>query len=532
MSASTTIAGKFARLRWRLLRGSVRGSGSEKAGVIVSTVLSAIVGLAGCVAIAGIARNTDDLPTTYVLFCSLTTFVMLGLSVVAGVTQPIDPRVIAAEPLSERERAVGLLTAAACGPPGIAACVIGVGAFVGAVRSPWSSAPLALAIVGWLILLLLISRTTTNLLGLLANRFPRVSQVTVGMAGLLFYALFQLVPHVASRMDDDGFRRAADVAAWSPPGQFGRAIATAGTSVPRSFGHLVIGLVAVAALAAAFSWSTVRLAHSVRSEAGGRIDAKRTRAFARVVRRLCGKGPRGAIAWRSLQTRFRTPRTVLETFTGAGVGLAAVIVPTVLNDEVGRGAVLVGGAVQVAVLFMSGNSFGVDGPALTNELLTGVDERVIVAGKSRSIAIVAAPLAVIGPTIVASLTGEWDYFLAGVMIGTGALMAGAGGAIVQSTLVPIAIPESDNPFAGGESGRGVVAAALLVAVLLGMTLITLPVALALLWATSRESVALVTLFGATTVGIGLGVQRLGERIATGRIAGRNPEFVSAVTPTR
>ena len=31
---------------------------------------------------------------------------------------------------------------------------------------------------------------------------------------------------------------------------------------------------------------------------------------------------------------------------------------------------------------------------------------------------------------------------------------------MQSTYVPIAIPESDNPFAGGESGKGIVAALL------------------------------------------------------------------------
>ncbi len=60
--------------------------------------------------------------------------------------------------------------------------------------------------------------------------------------------------------------------------------------------------------------------------------------------------------------RFRTPRTALETFTGAGVGMAAVLVPTLVRDDAGSGAVLVGGAVQLAVLFMSGNSFGTRRP--------------------------------------------------------------------------------------------------------------------------------------------------------------------------
>ena len=92
--------------------------------------------------------------------------------------------------------------------------------------------------------------------------------------------------------------------------------------------------------------------------AGSTPPTPSARRSAALARRACGRGVSGAIAWRSLLTRFRTPRTALETFTGAGVGLAAVLVPTLTRDTVGSGAVLVGGAVQLAVLFMSGNSFG------------------------------------------------------------------------------------------------------------------------------------------------------------------------------
>ena len=182
-----------------------------------------------------------------------------------------------------------------------------------------------------------------------------------------------------------------------------------------------------------------------------------------------------AIAWRSLLTRFRTPRTALETFTGAGVGLAAVLVPTLTRGTVGSGAVLVGGAVQLAVLFMSGNSFGSDGPPVTHELLAGADLSDLIAGKARSIAIVASPLAVIGPVLAATITGEWRFFVAGLGVGAGALLAGTGAAVVQSALVPIAIPDSDNPFASGESGKGIIAALLLFFVLGGLALTTLPV---------------------------------------------------------
>jgi ABC-2 type transport system permease protein len=194
--------------------------------------------------------------------------------------------------------------------------------------------------------------------------------------------------------------------------------------------------------------------------------------------------------------------------------------------------VLVGGAVQLAVLFMSGNSFGSDGPALTHELLTGIDPRRLVVAKARSIVIVAAPLAVVGPLIAAGVTGEWRFLPAGFGVGGGGLFASTSAVFVQLALVPIAIPETDNPFVGGETGKGIVAAALLGVVVFGLAALTVPIALALIWASDRGDTALVTVLGAVTVLIGWAAVRIGVAMATRRIAGREPEFVAAVTPAR
>ena len=157
-------------------------------------------------------------------------------------------------------------------------------------------------------------------------------------------------------------------------------------------------------------------------------DAERT-TLGRSARTACGSGVVGAIAWRSLLTRFRTPRTALETFTGAGVGLAAVLVPTLTRDTVGSGAVLVGGAIQLAVLFMSGNSFGSDGPPVTHELLAGADlsDLVVRQGpqhRHRRLAAGGDRARCWRPTI----TGEWRFFVAGLGVGVGALFAGTGAA--------------------------------------------------------------------------------------------------------
>ena len=181
---------------------------------------------------------------------------------------------------------------------------------------------------------------------------------------------------------------------------------------------------------------------------------------------------------------------------------------------------------------MSGNSFGSDGPGLTHELMTGVEAGDVVAGKLRSIVIVALPLAVIGPFLAAGLTGEWRYLPAGLCVGAAGLLAGSGAAIVQSAMVPIAMPESDNPFASGETGKGVVAALLLVSVLTALAVATIPIALALFWASDRGRVDLVTAFAVVTVVVGWSLARLGRAIAVRRIRGHQPEFLAAVTPAR
>ena len=520
----------FVRLRWRLLRGAIRHGGAEQAGAVVSIVISAVLGLGGGIAMFITARTVEPARDVGVIACTALVVAAIGFGIVAGVAQPVDPRVFAPEPLTDRQRTIGLLSAAAFGPAGLSGIGIGVGLGAGMARSPLDVPVVTLAILAWLGTLLLVARTATNGLALVLQRFPRAGQFVVGVAGLGFYGLFQFVPILLDRLDEAQRTRLVDGLQWTPPGQLGLALTgpTTGTAVV----HLFAGAIWVPLLAGAFTATTRQLAASVRATPSGTPGDVEMGRFRSSVRRACGDGTVGVIAWRSLILRFRTPRTALETVTGAGVGLAAAIAPVLLRDNPGSGAVLVGGAVQLAVLFMAGNSFGNDGPAVTHELLTGLSIRTLVRGKARSILIVAAPLAVIGPLVAAAIAGEWRYLLAGFGVGIGGLLAGTGAALVQSALVPIAVPESDNPFASGETGQGFLAAVTLFAVLMGLAVVTLPVALALFWAVDRGSVVWVTVFSLLTIVGGAGALRLGGSLATRRLSGREPEFVAAVTPAR
>ena len=531
--SDVAVVALFARLRWLMLRGALRTGGAQQLAVIVGLIGSALAGSIGGAMLFVLGRTVVEPVPLFVGAVTGAVLLVMMVGVIAGVTQPVDPRVLATEPLAQRQLGIGLLAASAAGPPGLAAGLVGIGLFAGAVRGPGSIVPALAAVVAFLAFLLLVSRTTINALGLLSTRYPRVGQMIVGVSSLAFYAAFQFLPRVVADLDDGRRQSLLDGASWTPVGQIGRALALAGDRPVEALARVVVGSLLLIPLLWIFTWSTRRLVTSVRGGGGPtRPSSSTRRPLSAITRRLCGSGVAGATAWRSVLTRFRTPRTALETFTGAGIGLAIVLVPVLSADGVGAGAVLVGGAVQLAVLFMAGNSFGSDGPALANELLTGVDPHVIVQGKARAVVVSASPLAIVGPLIAAAFTDEWRYLPAGIAIGAGGLFAGAGAAMVQSAFVPIAVPESDNPLASGDSGKGWFSALMLGLVLAVLAVLTLPLALALLWALDRESLELVTVFALATLAAGLLVQRAGVSIAANRWRDHGPELYADIIPAR
>lgn len=525
------IVAFFARLRWRLLRGAIRQGGAQSIATVIGIVASMIVGTVGSVLVAAGARSTSDPETALVLFPAALVAVVIALGVIAGVTQPVDPRIISAEPLTDRHLATGLLTASACGPPGVATALLGLGLLAGSVDTLSAALVALVPLAAFLAMMLLVSRTTINVLGLLINRFPRTGQVMIGVVSLAFYGSFQFIPRAFASLDSGDRRAIADIVRFTPPGQVGQAFADANDAPLAALGHALLGALWLPLLALLFMVTTRRvLLSSGSSTSMGETAGEVSGGFRRIVRRACGSGAVGAIAWRSVRTRMRHPRTALETFIGAGIGLAVVLVPALTRDDVGASAVLVGGAVQLSVLFMAGNSIGSDGPALGAEIMCGIEPDVIVAAKVRSVLVVASPIAVIGPLIAAGVTGEWTYLPAGVSVGVAGLLAGAGGAIAQSTFVPIAVPESDNPLASGDTGSGLLAALVLAVVLLALAAMTLPFAIAIIWALTTDSIALVTLFSLLTVGGGWLAMRLGRRLASQRWRSNEAELYDAIIP--
>lgn len=530
-TSSAQVVWLFLRLRWRLLRGAIRQGGAQSVATAIGMAAAVAVGTVGSVVVAVGIRASNDPQPWQVLFPVALVGVVVALGVIAGVAQPVDPRVIGAEPLPDRQLALGLLTTSAAGPPGIAATLLGIGLLAGSVNTATGAIVGVLALCSFLATLLLVSRTTINLLGLFTNRFPRSGQVVIGLASLVFYGGFQFVPSAFASLEREARSDVADWGRLTPPGQIGQAFAEADESFAIALGHVALGSLWLPLLVAIFVTTTRRVLLASGAARGSDSSTSETSFIGRLARRACGSGPVGAIAWRSVRTRMRHPRTALETFIGAGIGLAIVLVPALTRDEVGASAVLVGGAVQLSVLFMAGNSIGSDGAALGSEIMCGLEPDAIVAAKVRSVVVVASPLAVLGPLIAAGVTGEWQYLPAGVAVGIAGLLAGAGGAIAQSTFVPVAVPESDNPLASGESGNGLLAALMLAVVLITLAVLTLPFALALIWALTTESVVTVTGLALLTVAGGWAAMRLGLRLAARRWRGGEAELYAAIVPS-
>ncbi len=517
-------------LRWRLLRGALRRGGSQAVTIVLGTAVSFVAGLVAGVAVAVAGHVADDPEPMLVVAPLATTVAVVAIGLIAGVAQPVDPRVVAAEPLSDRHLALGLLTATASGPPGLAAGLVGIGLLVAAISTPASVVPAVLATVSLLATLLLVSRTTGNVLGLFTNRYPRAGQIVVALVSLVFYGMFQFAPMAFVDSADDGRRAMADVARFTPPGQLGQALADADASVGASLGHLVVGSSWLPVLALVFAATTRRLLVSAPSGRATPRRSSRRRPLGAVARWACGRGVVGAIAWRSVRTRLRNPRSALETLIGGGVGMAIVLVPALAIDVDGAPAVLVGVAVQLSVLFMAGNSIGSDGPAIASELLCGIEPETMIAAKARSIIVVASPTAILGALVASGVTGDWRFLPAGLLVGIGGVLASAGGAMMQSTFVPVAVPESDNPLESGDSGSGILSALVLGVVMVVLALATLPVGLALLWALDRGSVPLVSLLAIVTLVAGVVILRVSSRIAARRWRGNEPEIYEAIVP--
>jgi ABC-2 type transport system permease protein len=541
-STTTTIGvpaalRSLAKLKWNLLRGGLRGSGQQRVQVVLSVVLSALFGLVAFGVLAALGRGSSHALSILVVVLPVTTIAVGLLSAAAGVESTIDARHLATEPLTRVELGVGLLGAALVGPAAVLALLAGLGIALG-----WGTGVgvigavvVAVVVLAWWATLLLLSRTLANLLGAWATgRFRQIAQAMATGSALAVWLMVQLITRDARNWDADRWATLGDVARLTPPGQLAMAVTAAQPGDVRPVAivvHLALGLSWLPLLGWANVVSTERLAlSSPRPGSGGR----RMRTAEGGLRgRLpwLPAGAVGAVAARSIRTRLRTPRQAVNTVTALVVGAGVFLIGPLFGGAVDERLVLVGGLVHFAVLLDGNNSFGYDGPALWMEVQAGADASVLARAKAWASVIVMGVPALVLPFALAVLSGGWQWLPAAWLLAVGALFGAAGVSVATAALAPVAVPESPNPLAAGDTGQGCLAAVMLTLGLTVLAVASAPIAIPVLLA-SAESVAWTTAAAAFAPLLGLALWLGGIRIATSRLSGREAELVQRVTPAR
>jgi hypothetical protein len=388
-------------------------------------------------------------------------------------------------------------------------------------------------VVAWWATLLLFSRTFANLLGALATgRLQQIAQVTATLSALLAWILVQVLANDAAGWDAERWQTLADWASFTPPGQLGLALADA-ERPGAALVHLALGLSWLPLLVWASVWSTERLALSSPRPGSRRSARQRARSGARVrpLDVLLPDSVAGAIAARTVRTKFRTPRQAVTTVTALAIGAGVFLLGPIMDPDVDPRIVVVAGLLHFAVLFDGNNAFGMDGPAMWSEVAAGVDGAVLVRGKVLSSLVVMTLPAVVLPLGMAALTGGWQWLPSGWLVAAGSVLAAAGVAIASAVFAPVAMPESPNPLAGGDTGQGCIAGLMLAICMTALGVVSLPVAVGIYLA-STSSASLAALVSLCAPVVGVLVLWAGTALATSRITGHEERLVQQVTPAR
>ena len=249
------------------------------------------------------------------------------------------------------------------------------------------------------------------------------------------------------------------------------------------------------------------------------------------ILRFLPSGRAGAISARTLRTKVRTPREAVNTVVAMLLGVGVLVLGPVLSGNIDGRIVLSAGLLHFAVLFEGNNTFGYDGPPIWMEVMAGADGGALARGKAlTSVTIMAAPATAL-VLALAAVSGGWRFVPAGLLLAAGSVLLASGASIASAAMSPFAVPEGPNPFAAGDTGQGCLAGAILTLDMVVLTLVSLPVGVAVWWASGR-SAALTTAVALAGPMVGGLVLWGGISLARRLLLGREHELVAKVTPAR
>lgn len=471
----------IVRLKWQLLRNSLRRSTPQLIGLIVGgTYALALVGggLIGLIALR-FAAPSDVARTAIILGGSAATLGWAVVPVIAfGVDQTLDPSRFATFAIPRRQLVLGLLVSSLVGIP---AAVTAILAFATVITWSHSALAVLVALVAAAVAVLTcvaLSRVTSTAFSAVSGS-RRTKETLRALVMLTMAGTWIATQIITRRLSEPGLLGdIADVLGWTPLGW--------AWSAPADIveGHIGSGLLRLA-LAVVFlmvvlmAWEFL-LRGALESPKGTSSGRSATRDTGLgLLARLPGT-PTGAVAARSIIYWRRDPRyatsaagllllpfiALLPSVTGGSRGLSLAMAPFA--------GYLLGWAMH--------NDVSYDGTAFWTHVATGVSGRADRIGRLVPTAILASVLLPFYATLGCALSGRWALWPGIFGMGLGFLLAGFGVASVISAVKPYPVPgPGDNPF-GAPPGAAMLSIAVQLVAGTAAVVLNLPVLVFGIWA--------------------------------------------------
>jgi ABC-2 type transport system permease protein len=525
------VARLFIRLRLRLLRHSIDGSGAQVLGLVVMAVLAGFATVGGFVAMAAARSSDDGSAVVMVVAASLVlgwlTFPLVGF----GSGTSLDPRSLVSLPLTRRQLMVGLTAAALVGPgAAITAATMG-GAVVGLSTGAVSVVVLVVAAVLQVLVCVALARALTTFLGgALRSRRGRDLRF---LAVFLIVLLPQLVRFaLPGRVDSEDLRSFADAAGVVPLLWPTRAMTSLAEDRPGAAVIMIVGSVVV--LVALLLWwhlSLDRVLTTAESGAapkrGRAADTESGDASDPLFGRSLGWLPRtafGAVAARELRLTWRDPRRRINL-------ISSILLPFILvGGFLTNGGVDHAGTVYLCttvVLLAGGKAFnqlGIDGRAWTAHEAAGSDLRADLDGKALAVGLVQVLEIVVVAVALAALSHGWSEVLPAILFAVALSGPQLGIGNWCSVAAPIPVPPTiTNAWGSGSPGAGCLSGLLVLAGMAAMAVLAVPSAVAAVLVPgpiTRTGVALISL------PLGFALYRLLTARALAYAAPRRPEILA------
>ncbi|MEU7832169.1 MULTISPECIES: hypothetical protein [unclassified Nonomuraea] len=510
----------FAQLKLRLLAGNLRGDIQRKLGFIFTLIMSVFVSVIGFLLMSLLRLAPHDVAASIVVV--VFSIMLIGWMVVPllafGLDDTLDPARLSLFPLPTHRLAVGMFTASATGVWPLATLIITAGALAGLATGVGGVLLGIVAVLLQFALCLVASRLVTTALSS-ALRTRRGRDLLAVAA--IFVVLLAQLPNLLlnSNIGDPAgmLRQVAALLRWTPSGMAAHAMADGGLTG-------LAELVVVALVVVVVGWLWIKALSRALVTPDSSTRAASVRRGSGLVDRFVPSGPLAAVVTKELKYIMREPRYRVGWFSSVLVAIVLGFSVTRSGDAGASTPILLTASAGMMIALQSANSFGIDGRSLWMNAVTIGSERGLstdLAGRHLAGALVATPLLTLIAVAAGLFAGHPEGIVPAVLIGLGALGTGFGVGSVTSVVIPYTMPERMNAFSGAAPGQGGQAFVSGVGALLGISLLSVPFVVPLLFGLLWVSV-LAPFYGLLAEVLG---RRLGAKIGFPRL----PELLAAVS---